>query len=354
MNYKSFVFALGLLIVSGSCVYAQNKGKNVTKAVEAAVTKKVPVAGAAKAPRVPKAAVSAPKVPVAPRVPTVKTMAPTAARAGKLPPPVSASKLAGQMKAARGMDLTPARVEATENESGLAFVPVQEFAVDFLAEQAEKERLKVREAVLHTQDSDDIVDGIDMATGEPYVEEPLPGREEYEAYRQAVRDALQARKERVEKFGGEDGFHAYREKTYHSALELAEDVALFSSLVPEVSAPPCFLDIAISDNIGYVIEIPTSGIKIVGEDGTQQVLDPQTQVIFFSPNPNVGSNGKFAFITQRSSFEKPDMYLWLSGGRPDRKFAVERPIPSMAGLTTNQWKAIKQGVRERIRERLKK
>lgn len=105
MNYKSFVFALGLLIVSGSCVYAQNKGKNVTKAVEAAVTKKVPVAGAAKAPRVPKAAVSAPKVPVAPRVPTVKTMAPTAARAGKLPPPVSASKLAGQMKAARGVDV---------------------------------------------------------------------------------------------------------------------------------------------------------------------------------------------------------------------------------------------------------
>lgn len=42
MNYKSFVFALGLLIVSSNCIYAQNKGKNVTKAVEAAVTKKVP------------------------------------------------------------------------------------------------------------------------------------------------------------------------------------------------------------------------------------------------------------------------------------------------------------------------
>ena len=42
MNYKSFVFALGLLIVGSSCIYAQNKAKNVTKAVEAAVTKKVP------------------------------------------------------------------------------------------------------------------------------------------------------------------------------------------------------------------------------------------------------------------------------------------------------------------------
>ena len=68
-----------MLLVSGSCIYAQNKGKQVEKAVEAAVTKKAPVAGAARAPKTPKAAIpQVPKAPSAPRVPTVKTMVPTA------------------------------------------------------------------------------------------------------------------------------------------------------------------------------------------------------------------------------------------------------------------------------------
>ena len=42
MNCKTFVFVLGLLLISSSGVYAQNKGKNLSKAVESAVTKKVP------------------------------------------------------------------------------------------------------------------------------------------------------------------------------------------------------------------------------------------------------------------------------------------------------------------------
>ncbi len=42
MNMKSFVIALGVLLISGTCLYAQNKGKNIAKGVEAAVSKRVP------------------------------------------------------------------------------------------------------------------------------------------------------------------------------------------------------------------------------------------------------------------------------------------------------------------------
>ena len=41
MNYKSFVFALGLLLVSSSCIYAQNKGNLVTQGVKGATTKQL-------------------------------------------------------------------------------------------------------------------------------------------------------------------------------------------------------------------------------------------------------------------------------------------------------------------------
>ena len=123
MNYKSFVFALGLLIVSGNCVYAQNKGKQVGKAVEAAVAKKAPVAGAVRVPRVPKVAVPTPKAPTTPRVPTVKTMAPTAARAGQLPPPVSASRLARQMEAARQANVEMPAAQAPASLPQPQFIP---------------------------------------------------------------------------------------------------------------------------------------------------------------------------------------------------------------------------------------
>ena len=42
MNYKSFVLALGVLLVMGPSVYAQKKAKNIVKGVDAAVSKRVP------------------------------------------------------------------------------------------------------------------------------------------------------------------------------------------------------------------------------------------------------------------------------------------------------------------------
>ncbi len=103
MNYKSFVFALFFVLASTSCVYAQNKGKQVGKAVEAAVSKKVPAGAAAKAAKMPKG-ISAPavKTPAAPRVPvgTKATTAAPRANAAKLPPPVSAAELMKGMRPA--------------------------------------------------------------------------------------------------------------------------------------------------------------------------------------------------------------------------------------------------------------
>lgn len=329
MNVRVVVLALGVLLAASPCVQAQNKGKQLAKGIEAALSKKV-----AKAPKGSRG----PKV----RTSRVKSSGPGITGTGI--PKTAVSRRRSTRHAAgitRTKNLQPATIETSYIAEGMGFTPVQQFAVDYLEEQAQKERAKVF-AASNAKAPQIIVDGY-LPNGELYVEAPRPTQQDYDTYAKAVRNALQFTKTRVEGFGRGDGFYAYREKTYSSALELAEDVAVFSAVVPEIVVPPCFLERA-GGKIGYIIEIPADGIMITTQDGVSRVLDPETEVIFYSPDSSA-MHGKGALIIDRSSLENPSLYNWLSP-RPVKKFAAEEPIPYGAGYSKDQWQKMNQALED--------
>ena len=321
MNYKSFVFALFFLLASTSCVYAQNEGKQVGKAVEAAVSKKVPAGVPAKAAKMPKVTpVPAVKAPVAPRVPAAKaaTAAPRANAAAKLPPPVSATKLMQGMKSS-----SPKTGTLTVSVA----VITRDNTVQFLTEQARLERHKVR------QESEaagyGVVDDTGLyLDGKPIDPSELPHatKADREEYAQAVRDMLLSKREQMMKEKGKEFLQEkFGGKTYNWTVKLAEDIAMDN--LRGLEAPPCFYSTpygSFDRGVGYVLEIPAQGMSIVHSDGTKQVLDPDTQVIFYQPDPG-GIGGLDAKIIERIALENPQNYHWRSP-RPDKKFAAEHKI----------------------------
>ncbi len=99
MKLRWLIVLAGILLVQVPYTYAQGKRKNVTKAVEAAVSKKVVSVKASKAPKTPKVtAMRATSAPVA--APRASAASAAPARVGHIGAPVSAAEIAPKPAAA--------------------------------------------------------------------------------------------------------------------------------------------------------------------------------------------------------------------------------------------------------------